>query len=108
MLYLNAMLSKESGAGQTASALVRARTRRRRYRLAILATIMIGLLVRAGLLSAAPQYGFLSDHLDFMVWSAWAYEQGATRMYDLPKHQLTNTRLRSICRRTRPRCRTQA
>lgn len=86
------MPSEGIGEGHAASALAAARARRR-CRLAILATIVIGLLVRAGLLSAAPQYGFLSDHLDFMVWSAWAYERGATRMYDLPQNQLTNTRL---------------
>ena len=50
-------------------------------------------MVRAGLLAAAPFHAFVSDHIDFMVWSEWAYEHGPTSLYELPANLLINARM---------------
>lgn len=62
-------------------------------RLLIAACVLAGLAARLGLVHFAPRYAFLWDHIDFMVWSDWAYERGPTTLYDLPVNRLINVHL---------------
>jgi len=62
-------------------------------RLGLLLLLVGGLAVRGLALLAAPDHAFLSDHVDYMAWSAHAWEYGPTSLYDLPAGSLINVRL---------------
>ncbi len=47
------------------------------------AVIVAGVAVRLIALSCAPQYSYLPDHISFLDWSAYAYDHGPWRIYEL-------------------------
>jgi hypothetical protein len=47
------------------------------------AAIFAGVAVRLIALSCAPQYSYLPDHVSFMDWSAYAFDNGPWRIYEL-------------------------
>jgi len=67
--------------------------RRGACRIALWATLVLGAVVRLGLIGLAPRHSYLWDHIDLMVWSDWAYRHGPTALYDLPEHRLINVKL---------------
>lgn len=66
---------------------------RRRSTPAITACIAAALAVRIVAILLAPQHAFLFDHIDYMVWSDWAFEHGPTSLYDLPVNHLINVQM---------------
>ncbi len=56
------------------------------------ACVAAGLALRVFFVALAPQHAFLIDHTQYMLWSAWAAEHGATSVYDLPPGHLINVR----------------
>jgi hypothetical protein len=69
------------------------RTSRRRGAIILYSVAIVGLAARAGLVYLAPDYAYLNDHVDFMVWSEWARRDGPATLYHLPGRTLVNTRL---------------
>lgn len=65
----------------------------RRQSLVLVAASLAGVAIRAALVPAAPRHAFLADHLDFVVWSEWAYRHGPASLYDLPARRLINAEL---------------
>lgn len=60
----------------------------RSVRVTLLAALIAGLLVRGLCIRAAPQNSYQPDHRDNMAWSAYAWEHGPQRIYDLPPNAL--------------------
>ena len=67
-----------------------ARTAGRRRWIVLALCVAAGVIVRWTALVLAPGHAFLSDHVDYMTWSQYAYEHGPTRLYDLPAETLIN------------------
>ncbi len=56
----------------------------RRDALIAIAALGIGLLARGELLSLAPRYGFLGDHVDYVCWGRQARTRGVLDLYATP------------------------
>ena len=56
----------------------------RRHVLIAIAAVGIGLLARGELLSLAPRYGFLGDHVDYVCWGRQARSRGVLDLYVTP------------------------
>jgi hypothetical protein len=69
----------------------RARRARRVVWLGLVA--IVGLAARIWLIALAPDHSYLNDHVDFMIWSEWAYRYGPTSLYDLSGRTLVNAHL---------------
>lgn len=55
--------------------------------------LILGTLARAISLEYAPQYGYLPDHVSFMGWSEYAFQNGPWRLYDLAAGQTLAVRM---------------
>ena len=64
-----------------------------RRRLVFAMLCLAGLIARLAALALAPEHAFLSDHVDYMAWSHYAYEHGPTSVYDAPAGNLINVNL---------------
>ncbi|MBI5864235.1 MAG: hypothetical protein HZB38_06985 [Planctomycetes bacterium] len=55
----------------------------RRVLLILVASVVLGVLVRGLAVAAAPLHSYKPDHRDNMAWSAFAWQHGPQRLYDL-------------------------
>lgn len=55
--------------------------------------LILGTFARAISLEYAPQYGYLPDHVSFMGWSEYAFQNGPWRLYDLAAGQTLAVRM---------------
>ena len=56
----------------------------RRHALIAVAAVIAGLLARGELLSLAPRYGFLGDHVDYVCWGRQTRSRGVLDLYVTP------------------------
>ena len=53
----------------------------------VVALVLVGLVARGVLLSVAPRYGFLGDHVDYVCWGRQAVAAGVLDLYRNPPGQ---------------------